>query len=114
MTPRKFRQLALSLPETTEHEHMNHPDFRVGGKVFASLFPDDGWGVIKLTPELQTELLEAQPDVYEPCKGAWGRAGATIVTLEDAEEGRVLKALIAAWRRHAPRSLIEEFDSGNR
>ena len=113
MTPRKFRQLALSLPEALESEHMNHPDFRVGGKVFASLFPDDGWGVIKLTPDLQAELLTEQPEVYEACKGAWGRAGATIVLLEDAEEGSVLKALIAAWRRNAPRKLLKEFDAGN-
>lgn len=109
MTPKSFRQLALSLPETSESEHMDHPDFRVGGKIFATLFPGDEWGVVKLTPQLQGELVNEQPNVFEACNGAWGRNGATIVFLKDAEEGSVLRALIDAWRKNAPKSLTEDF-----
>ena len=113
MTPEKFRQLAASLPEVSEDEHMNHPDFLVGGKVFASLFPDEDWGVIKLAPELQAKLLVEQPSVFQRCNGAWGKNGATIVFLKEAEEGSVLRALISAWRKHAPTSLAETFDNQN-
>ena len=113
MTPKKFRQLALSLPESSESEHMNHPDFRVQGKMFASLFPEEEWGVVKLTPELQAELLNEEPNVFEACKGAWGRSGATIVFLKEAEEGSVFRALISAWRKNASTSLTEDFDDQN-
>ena len=105
MTPKKFRQLALSLPEASESEDVDHPDFRVRGKVFATLFPGDEWGVIKLTRELQVELVNEQPNVFEVCNGPWGRNGATIVFLKDAEEGSVLRALVDAWRKNAPKSL---------
>ena len=113
MTLRRFRQLALSLPETSESEHMNHPDFRVRGKIFATLFPGEERGVVKLTPELQTELLNEEPNVFAACNGAWGRNGATIVFLKDAEEGSVLRALISAWRKTAPKSLTKDFDDQN-
>ena len=113
MTPKKFRQLALSLPETSESECVSDPNFRVQGKVFASLFPKEGWGVIKLAPELQAELLKQEPDVFAACKGAWGRNGATIVFLEHAEEGSVFRALISAWRKNARTSLTEDFEEPN-
>jgi len=99
MTPERFRQLALSLPETSESEHMNRPDYRVRGMVFASLFPEEQWAVVKLTRELQAELLNDEPNVFEACNGSWGRNGATIVFLKDAEEGSVLRALMSAWRK---------------
>ena len=101
MSPQKFRQLALSLPETRESECKNDPHFRVQGTIFASVYPEEGWGVIKLAPELQAELFREEPTVFAACKGAWGRNGATIVFLKDAEEGSVLRALISAWRKNA-------------
>ena len=113
MTPQKFRQLALSLPATSEGQHVNHPDFRVQGKIFATLFAQEGWGVVKLSPELQAQLLSEEPSVFEACNGAWGRAGATIVFLKEAEEGVVFRALVSAWRKHAPASLAEDFDDEN-
>ncbi len=73
MTPEKFRQLALSLPEASESQHKNHPDFRVRGKIFATLFAQEDWGVVKLSRELQVELLNEAPDVFEACKGAWAQ-----------------------------------------
>ena len=75
MTADEFRSLALELPEATEEEHMNHPDFRVGGKIFATLGPDEVWGMVKLTPQQQVSYLGTEPDVFGPASGAWGRGG---------------------------------------
>ena len=106
MTPDDFRRLALSLPEAVEQAHMGHPDFRVGGKVFASLaYPDGAWAMVKLTPDEQAVRVEAAPEMFTPVKGGWGRAGATNVRLDAADEASVLGALRAAWRRAAPRRL---------
>ena len=101
-----FRKLALSLPETTEAAHMNHPDFRVGGKIFATLsYPEDGWAMVKLTPIEQEMFVKAQPTVFKPCNGAWGRRGATNVKLKSARKPVIRRALLAAWRLTAPKHL---------
>jgi len=82
---------------------MAHPDFRVRGKIFATLgYPDAGWGMLKLTPELQEAVVNAEPSVYTPAKGAWGRGGATCVRLRPAKAKSVGLALQAAWRSVAP------------
>ncbi len=78
MTSNDFRRLALSFPETSEQAHMDHPDFRVAGKIFATLgYPEDGWGMVKLTPIEQGMFMRAHRGFFEPCAGAWGRRGAT-------------------------------------
>jgi hypothetical protein len=111
VTPDDFRELALSLPEATESAHMNHPDFRVGGKIFATLgAPDDKHGMVKLTPELQKVFVRTEPKVFRPVNGAWGRQGCTYVTLAEASEPSVRQALIAAWRNTAPKKLLGAFD----
>ena len=106
MTIDGFRRLALQLPEATEVGHMGHPDFRVRGKIFATLgYPDDKWAMVKLTADQQEALCAAEPDVFVPVKGAWGRRGATNVLLRPAKRRSVGLALMAAWRNVAPRSL---------
>jgi hypothetical protein len=111
MTADEFRGLALSLPEAAESSHMNHPDFRVRGKIFATLgFPGDAWGMVKLTPEQQRRFVQAEPDVFAPVKGGWGRRGCTNVDLPSATDGVLRPALIAAWRNAAPKRLAEEHD----
>lgn len=111
MTPADFRRLALQLPEAAEQEHMDHPDFRVRGKVFATLgWPDAAWGVVKLAPEEQAIRIQAQPDVFEHVPGAWGRRGYTKVKLSTADEQALRSALRAAWRKVAPKRLIAEHD----
>ena len=106
MTAAEFRKMALSLPGAVEWEHMDHPDFRVGGKIFATLgYPDKGWGMVKLKPEQQHEFNVAEPDVFVPVKGGWGRKGATSVRLKAASKMTVRKALEAAWRNTAPQKL---------
>jgi hypothetical protein len=112
MTADDFRSLALSLPETTEESHMNHPDFRVRGKIFATLGPEEVWGMVKLTPEQQGVFVRTEPKVFEPVKGAWGKKGCTYVRLEEATEPSVRQALIAAWRNTAPKKLVKQFDEG--
>ena len=107
MTPREFRKLALSFPETVEAQHMGHPDFRVAGKIFASLgYPGPGWGVVKLTPRQQHALTRRAPRVFTPVKGTWGRRGNTMVDLEAAAPATVRQALRAAWCNTAPRRLV--------
>jgi hypothetical protein len=99
MTVARFRNLALSLPGAEERSHMNHPDFRVGGKIFASLgYPDKGWGMVKLTPEVQRGYLRDHPRMFSLASGAWGRQGSTMVRLKDADADVVAEALKAAWR----------------
>jgi len=103
MTAEDFRNIALSLPEALEQEHMHHPDFRVRGKVFATLgYPDETHGMVKLTPEQQHDYIRSEPDVFAPSKGAWGRGGSTIVKLKAAKKTTVRKALTAAWQNAAP------------
>ncbi|HEV3255917.1 MAG TPA: MmcQ/YjbR family DNA-binding protein [Gemmataceae bacterium] len=110
MTADEFRNLALSLPEASEAAHMGHPDFRLRGKIFATLWPDDEWGMVKLTPEQQGVFIRSEPDVFQPVKGAWGRRGSTRVRLRTATEATVRQALVAAWRNLAPQRLSEQFE----
>jgi hypothetical protein len=103
MTLDGFRKLALALPEAGENAHMGHPDFRVRGRIFATLCaPDEEWGMVKLTPEQQTALVEAEPTVFVPVKGGWGRRGATNVRLRRATARTLAPALEIAWRNVAP------------
>ena len=106
MTPDEFRRFALQLPEAVEQEHGRHPDFRVRGKVFATVgWPDGEWGVVKLTPEEQEMRTLAEPSVFAPVAGVWGRRGYTKIRLALATELHVQGALRAAWRCTAPKRL---------
>ena len=108
MTAQDFRELALSLPEATEASHVGHPDFRVRGKIFATLGPDDALGMAKLTPDQQALFVRTEPKVFQPVNGAWGRRGCTYVRLEAATEPAVRQALVAAWRNAAPKRLAQQ------
>ena len=107
MTSNDFRRIALSFPETEERAHMGHPDFRVAGKIFATLrYPSKDWGMVKLTPEQQAELIHDEPKVFDPCNGAWGRKGATNVRLKLVKKATLQRALEAAWCNAAPKKLV--------
>ena len=110
MTAVEFRSLALSLPEASEEAHMGHPDFRVRGKIFATLGPDETWGMVKLTPQQQALFVRTEPAAFQPFNGAWGKRGSTRVVLEAADVASVRQALIAAWRNVAPKKLAAELD----
>jgi hypothetical protein len=109
MKPNEFRELALSFPEAIESAHMRHPDFRVGGKIFATLgYPDEDSAMVKLLADEQKEFVRANPDFFQPAKGAWGRQGSTIVYLPAARIDIVREALTAAWRNTAPKRLSKD------
>ncbi len=113
MTVEDFRRMALSFREAREAAHMGHPDFRVGGKIFATLsYPDERWAMVRLTGEQQRALVEAEPKVFVVVKGAWGRQGATNVRLRPAKRATVRGALEAAWRNRAPKRLAEQYAEG--
>ena len=112
MTATEFRRLALSLPAATESAHMGHPDFRVTGKIFATLaYPSRDWGVVMLTPDEQEFFVNARPRAFTPAPGAWGRAGSTQVRLRLAPKGMVRAAMIAAWRRRAPKKVAADLQA---
>ena len=102
MTPGGFRRIALSFPGASESSHMDHPDFRVGGKIFATLWK--GNGVILLKPDQQALLVKSDPDTFTPVKGGWGRKGSTTVLLAGASEKTVRQGLSLAWRNKAPKT----------
>jgi len=88
---------------------MGHPDFRVAGRVFATLgYPARGWGMVRLTPDQQEWLLRAHPATFLPVKGAWGLAGYTNLRLSAAAKGAVREALRTAWRNRAPKRLATQ------
>jgi hypothetical protein len=99
-----FRRIALSMPEAVEGSHFGHADFRVGGKIFATLgLAKEGYGVLLLTPDEQAGMVEDAPEIFSPVPGGWGRMGATRVRLEKAPPDILEAALRTAWRRKAPR-----------
>ena len=98
MTANQFRKLALSLPDVVENSHVNHPDFRVRNKIFATLgYPDGRWGMVKLSPDQQAVLLRAEPSTFRPAAGAWGRSGSTSVLLSAAKVAQLRPILRQAW-----------------
>src|SRR5262249_21339685 len=98
MTPNDFRKIALRLQDATEGEHMAHPDFRVQGRIFATLHPDGQQGMVKVTPDQQRDFIHQHPATFTPASGAWGRQGCTMVRLSAVDEGTLGEAMTLAWR----------------
>jgi hypothetical protein len=93
-----FRRIALSLENAEEGSHMGAADFRVGGRIFATLASEkQGYGNLMLTPEQQAEFVRELPEVFLPVHGGWGRMGATHIRLAQANEDVLAGALRAAW-----------------
>lgn len=95
-----FRRVALGLEGAVEGSHMNHPDFRANGRIFATLVANTkaDKGVVMLTPDEQAVLVSAAPDVFAPVPGGWGRNGSTHVHLAKASEADLKSALTTAWK----------------
>jgi hypothetical protein len=98
MTADDFRRLALEMKDAIEGAHLGHPDFRVHGKIFATLHTDQQWGMVKLTPEQQQRFVQEAPDIFAPEKGAWGRQGYTAVRLASADPELAGEAMTLAWQ----------------
>jgi hypothetical protein len=97
MTAEQFRRLIMLLPAAEEHEHHRHPDFRVAGKIFATMgYPDASRAMVRLTPEQQAEFIHDHPEVFSPCAGKWGEQGATSIDLKKARKAVIQRALEAA------------------
>ena len=99
MTANEFRRIALGMKDAIEREHMGHPDFRANGRIFATLSADRNMGMVSLTPEQQQAMLRANPQMFVPAAGAWGRGGSTMVRLEAADAEVVGEAMTLAWQR---------------
>jgi hypothetical protein len=94
-----FRRIALSLEGAEESSHMGNPDFRVGGRIFATLASaDQGYGNLMLTPEQQGAFVQELPEVFVPIAGGWGRMGMTHIRLAAAKEEVLAGALRTAWK----------------
>ena len=99
MTAEQFRKLVLRFSGSEEHAHHGHPDFRVNGRIFATLgYADDTRAMVKLTPEQQADFVHDYPTVFAPASGAWGRQGSTSVCLPTARKTEITSAVEAAWQ----------------
>jgi hypothetical protein len=102
MTSADFRRIALSLEGAEEGSHMGAVDFRVGGRIFATLaMVKEGYGNLMITPELQAEFIAERPDLFLPVHGGWGRMGITHIRLAEADEDSLRGALLTAWKLKA-------------
>jgi predicted DNA-binding protein (MmcQ/YjbR family) len=100
LTADQFRRLALNLAGAEEHAHHHHPDFRVNGKIFATLgYPDETRAMVILTPEQQAEFLNDYPEIFAPAAGAWGRNGSTTIALPKATKTILQPAVQGAWQK---------------
>lgn len=99
MTADRFRRIVLGLDGAVESAHHGHPDFRVGGRVFATLgYPDLKCGVVMLTPDQQRTWIREHPEAFVPVNGKWGDQGCTTVRLESVNEESLGEAVTLAWQ----------------
>ena len=112
MTAEQFRRLALALPEAVESAHLGTPDFRVRGKIFATLgVKHKGRCAMKFTLEQQELFMRVEPGTFAPVEGGWGRKGWSWLHLPDARPAIVRDALATAWRNVAPKRLAATRDA---
>ena len=104
LTDADFRRLALGMNDVVESAHMGHPDFRVQGRIFATLHGDLKFGMVALTPDQQREFIERHPAAFAPEPGAWGRQGSTAVRLDAVDEETAGEALTLARQNVAAKA----------
>ena len=107
MTEARFRRIALGMKEAVEASHMGHPDFRVNGRIFATLRGDGKRGMVVLPPDEQARFIKESAAAFAPEAGAWGRQGCTSVILKDAGEELVGEAMTIAWRLAASKKPVK-------
>jgi hypothetical protein len=100
VTGADFRRIALRMPDATEGAHFGNADFRVGGKIFATLsLEKQGFGVLLLSPEQQAGMVQDESEIFSPVPGGWGRNGSTRVSLAKVTPDILAAALKTAWQR---------------
>jgi hypothetical protein len=105
MTAKDFKRVALSFEGAEEGSHMGAVDFRVGGRIFATLASVKlGYGNLMLTPSMQAEFIAERPDLFLPVHGGWGRMGITHIRLAEADEDSLRGALHTAWKLRADKN----------
>jgi hypothetical protein len=115
MDANDFRRIALSLEGVEESSHMGSPDFRVGGRIFATLASQNkGYGNLMLTPEQQAAFVAEAPELFLPVAGGWGKSGATHVRLALANEDVLAGALRAAWQVRVAKTAQTSRKSGGK
>jgi hypothetical protein len=115
VTAKDFKRIALSMDGAEEGSHMGAVDFRVGGRIFATLASvKEGYGNLMLTPEIQAEFLRERPDLFLPVHGGWGRNGATHIRLAVADEDSLRGALHSAWKLRAEKNAKSGKSAGRR
>jgi hypothetical protein len=114
MNAADFRRIALGLSDAVEAAHMGHPDFRVNGRIFATIHPDHEYGMVRLTPDQQQHFMTEHPSVFAPENGAWGRQGCTRVRLGAVDEDLLGEAMTLAWQNTATRRATKRAKTGRR
>jgi hypothetical protein len=115
MNAKDFRRIALSMQGAEEGSHMGAVDFRVDGRIFATLASQkQGYGNLMLTPEQQAAFVEEMPEVFLPIPGGWGRMGSTHIRLADATEDVLRGALLTAWKLRAEKNSKTKKKSGGK
>ncbi len=108
MSASRFRLTALALSDAVESTHQGKADFRVRKRIFATLgHPDENWGTLKLTAEQQSMLVAAEPDIFRPVPGGWGKQGYTNIRLAKADTTTLKSALAMAWANVAPKASVK-------
>lgn len=105
MSPEDFLTLVLALPGVEKGAHMGRADFRIAGRIFATLGPEPRRAVVLLSPEEQAVLVAAEPTIFQPVPGGWGTRGSTLIDLGLLDKGTARSVLAQAWRRKAPKRL---------
>ncbi|HEX9136093.1 MAG TPA: MmcQ/YjbR family DNA-binding protein [Nitrospirota bacterium] len=101
LNAKDFQRIALGMKDAMESAHMGHPDFRVNGRIFATLHSDLHSGMVKLTPDQQQTFVRENPAAFMPEAGAWGRQGCTQVRLDSVDEDTLGEAITLAWQNTA-------------
>lgn len=109
VTIAQARKIFLSMPHAEEREHMGHPDFRVNGKIFGTLWPVESRAVVKLTLADQAAVVQMDPDAFS--LNAWSHQGATNVHLRHLNATRFRTLVDAAWRNVAPKRMLAELEA---
>ena len=107
LSSKDFRRIALGMKDAAEGAHMGHPDFRTGGRIFATIHPDDVYGMVKLTPDQQQKFVREHPATFAPENGAWGRQGCTRVRFDKVDEDTLGEAMTLAWQNTAKQGAVK-------